>query len=1062
MVIKIFQFIFVKNNTIAMMKNILTRLSFIVVASLFSVSAVAHFKTTPNSPVHITESGKLIYKAYANGDRVPDFSYCGYAQSVVPIPEVAAKVFVPYMEGDATETIQKALDYVGSLPMDEKGFRGAVQLAPGVFEVDGKLLMRRSGVVLRGSSSQLETGTVLRAMGPMKDELIRIFGYQSVQVGDTLRVDNQYVPVNAIVIPLKSVTGLKVGDVIQVVRPSTAEWLSVLGTDKLGNEQEYNFSKWAPGAYDIVWERTIKEVSDHCITVDVPLTMSLDPQYGGGYVIPVVHKGRIENVGVENLCCDSEYDLNNPKDEDHRWQAVTLNHVKNAWVRRMEAHHYAGSAVMVLEGALQVTIEDCKFLNPVSEIANHRRYAFHTLGQLTLFQRCYSEEGYRDFTVGRTVSGPNAFVQCHAERPYSFSGSIGGMSNGILMDKVTFSGGVLQFGYRDMADMGAGWVAANSMCWQGRVSRTECVTPPLAHNWAYGMWTQPLGNGHYELSHTFVKPESFYYAQLEARTGEKQQEEEKIFVYDTDETTRPTPEYAHQMSVQSLQPDMRMDAWIDSMIQKYPLDVALAAVPSVNEIKWKSVQKKKEEAAPLTVKNGWIVRGDRVLTTGTYPLQRVPGTTGWRGEGALTLFVPGRTGLGYTEEPDSVAQRLWLSGGKVLHHRTGLWYECRRYDHERNMQADEEVWAPFNEMPYSRSGQGEAQDRLSKYDLNKFNPWYWNRLKQFVDVADEKGLVLLHDHYNQHNIIEEGAHWCDYPWRSANNINDLGFAENVRFAGDKRVYMAEAYYNISRDVIRHYHSKFIRHSVNTFSENNGVVHSIGLEYTGPLFFMNFWLEEVSACDNHQLVALTAAKDVQDAVLQDAVHAPMVDVIDIRQWHYRDDGSTYEPAGGQSLAPRQHARLIPKGEASCASVYRAVSEYRKTYPQKAVVYNSLMPRAPHNAANWAVFMAGGSFAKVPPIDGIPFYETASSLLPMEGQTLADEQWVLGATGKGYIVYTMKGEVRLDLSADKHKYKVAWVNPVTGEQIQAKGLVKRVSGGEACVLKAPEEFAVCLLY
>ena len=63
---------------------------------------------------------------------------------------------------------------------------------------------------------------------------------------------------------------------------------------------------------------------------------------------------------------------------------------------------------MVLEGAMQVTVEDCKFLHPVSEIANHRRYAFHTLGQLTLFQRCYSEEGYRDFTVGVAVPGPNA------------------------------------------------------------------------------------------------------------------------------------------------------------------------------------------------------------------------------------------------------------------------------------------------------------------------------------------------------------------------------------------------------------------------------------------------------------------------------------------------------------------------------------------------------------------------------------------------------------------------------------------------------------------------------
>ena len=38
--------------------------------------------------------------------------------------------------------------------------------------------------------------------------------------------------------------------------------------------------------------------------------------------------------------------------------------MKDGWVRRVEAHHFAGSAVMVLEGAMQVTVEDCKF--PVS------------------------------------------------------------------------------------------------------------------------------------------------------------------------------------------------------------------------------------------------------------------------------------------------------------------------------------------------------------------------------------------------------------------------------------------------------------------------------------------------------------------------------------------------------------------------------------------------------------------------------------------------------------------------------------------------------------------------
>ncbi|WP_455666203.1 DUF6298 domain-containing protein [Phocaeicola sp.] len=1043
------------------MKHNLCRILLLFAGVFFLSHADAHFKTTPQSPVHITESGELVYKAYPNGDRVPDFSYCGYRQSESPIPWVEAKVYVPLVAGDATAIIQKALDYVASLPKNTRGFRGAVQLAPGKFELEGKLLMRADGVVLRGSGAHREGGTVLRALGLMKDELIRVFGYNNAKTGDTIRVSGQYVPVNATVIPLQSTDALKVGDRIRIIRPSTAGWLSVLGTDKLGHEQEYNFSKWIPGRHDMRWERTVVAVTPESVTIDVPLTMSLDPQYGGGYVLPLSWTGRINNVGIENLCCDSEYDTENPKDENHRWQAIAFNHVKDGWVRRVEAHHFAGSAVMLLEGTIQVTVEDCKFLNPISEIANHRRYAFHTLGQLTLFQRCYSEEGYRDFTVGVAVPGPNAFVQCHSERPYSFSGSTGGFSNGILMDKITLAGGIMQLGYRDMADQGSGWVAANSMCWQGRISQTYCDNPPTAHNWAYGMWTQPFGSGHYELSHTFVKPESFFYAQLSARMGKPcMEEEDKIFVYTTDETVKPTIEYARWMSAQSVKPDMRMDVWIDSMVVKYPLEITQHGAPYIDAVKWKSAKKTDMTfAEPLQIKNGWIVRGNHIITNGTYPRKNVPGTTGWQGTGSLSQFVPGRTGTGFTEEPDSVAAELKASGAHVLHHRTGLWYERRRNDHERNMHADAEVWAPFNEMPYSRSGQGEAQDRLSKYDLNKFNPWYWNRLKQFVDVADREGLVLMHDHYNQHNIIEEGAHWCDYPWRSANNINHLGFAEKTVFSGDKRVYMAEQFYDITRPIIREYHSKLIRHSVNTFHNNNGVVHSIGLEYTGPLHFMNFWLEEVNMCTPHQLVALTATKDVQDAVLKDEKYRSMVDIIDIRQWHYREDGTTYEPKGGLSLAPRQHARLIDPGKVSCTSVYRAVREYRRAYPDKAVIYNASQIRTLYHAIHWAIFMAGGSFAKVPPIDQLPVYEAASDFAPMDDQTDMETQWVLGALGKGYLVCCMKGEVTLDLTGDKKTYSIFWIDPDNGTVMKKDAKVK---GNRVITLKAPVKHSICFLY
>ncbi|MCB0545928.1 MAG: hypothetical protein KDC70_20550, partial [Saprospiraceae bacterium] len=158
----------------------------------------------------------------------------------------------------------------------------------------------------------------------------------------------------------------------------------------------------------------------------------------------------------------------------------------------------------------------------------------------------------------------------------------------------------------------------------------------------------------------------------------------------------------------------------------------------------------------------------------------------------LVRFVPGRIGRGLTDDLDTLVADLQSQDVIGMMHFPALWYERRRDDHGRAMQADADVWTPFFEQPFSRSGQGEAYDRLSKYDLNQWNYWYWHRLRRYAGLADQNGLLLIQEHYLQHNIIEEGAHWADYPWRSANNINQLGFPEPVAYAGDKRVYMAEA------------------------------------------------------------------------------------------------------------------------------------------------------------------------------------------------------------------------------------------------------------------------------
>jgi len=58
----------------------------------------------------------------------------------------------------------------------------------------------------------------------------------------------------------------------------------------------------------------------------------------GGRVEPYLWPGRIENVGIENLRCESTFDPANPKDENHSWFAITVENAQNAWVRQVTAN----------------------------------------------------------------------------------------------------------------------------------------------------------------------------------------------------------------------------------------------------------------------------------------------------------------------------------------------------------------------------------------------------------------------------------------------------------------------------------------------------------------------------------------------------------------------------------------------------------------------------------------------------------------------------------------------------------------------------------------------------
>ena len=86
-----------------------------------------------------------------------DYSTCGYRASEKAIPNVPNAVFVKAVDGDCTDRLQRAIDYVATLKPNSEGQRGAILLGEGTFHIVGPLRVTTSGIVIRGMGKDVTT-----------------------------------------------------------------------------------------------------------------------------------------------------------------------------------------------------------------------------------------------------------------------------------------------------------------------------------------------------------------------------------------------------------------------------------------------------------------------------------------------------------------------------------------------------------------------------------------------------------------------------------------------------------------------------------------------------------------------------------------------------------------------------------------------------------------------------------------------------------------------------------------------------------------------------------------
>jgi hypothetical protein len=516
----------------------------------FSVFNVLQAQTAWQSElISVDSKGNLTYKQDKNGYVIPNFSHAGYKGGGIELPEVSTMKEISAIPGDNTKQIQDAINYVGSLPKNSDGMRGALLLKAGKYDVFGTIYLKFDGVVLRGEGQGSDplTSTIIYARGnsPSQRDVIlvgsssQISGISEIN-GTRSKVTESVVPVGSYTFNVENSSLYKVGDRITIYHPASKAWVEAVDYGGVpypdpsapGDPDE----RWVEGQLPIIYNRYIKSINGNQITIDAPVFYSLNKSISECYIFKPNMNGLVNQVALENLRIDIE--TLGGTDEAHAWQAARFKSCENSWAKNCTFIHFGQSGI-ITEACTRSTFTECSAIDPVAIVTGERMYNFNTYqySQLNLFSNCYARNGRHHYVSnGTSTTSGNVFLRCISDATNSVNEGHRQWTQGMLYDnhkeKNLKRDFVLGLYNRVAMGTGHGWAAAHSVLWNCDVDATYgkigLQKPPTAQNYAIGCFAKtitgtPISDSNFPVGYVEGKnvpglePTSLYEAQLAER-----------------------------------------------------------------------------------------------------------------------------------------------------------------------------------------------------------------------------------------------------------------------------------------------------------------------------------------------------------------------------------------------------------------------------------------------------------------------------------------------------------------------------------------------------------------
>lgn len=398
--------------------------------------------------------------------------------------------------------------------------------------------------------------------------------------------------------------------------------------------------------------------------------------------------------------------------------------------------------------------------------------------------------------------------------------------------------------------------------------------------------------------------------------------------------------------------------------------------------------------------------------------------------------------MGETDPPAPFDFDAYLDFLQQHHHNfIRLWrWELVRWDTAANNEKPPKqlVAAPH---PWARTGPGRALDGKPKFNLDRFDDAYFQRLRARVEAARQRGIyvaVMLFEGWGLQHVA--GA-WAAHPFHPSNHVNGL----QADLDGDGQ---GLEVHTLQVPAVTRVQEAYVRRVVDTLNDLDNVLYEIANEAGA---YSTAWQEHLirfihtyqKTKPKQHPVGMTfqyARDPKQRGANATLFHSPADWVSpnpDAGRFNYRTDPP---PADGRKVVLSDTDHLWGIG-GDVAWVWKSFTRGHNPLfmdPYKQVVLHG------GNPARWEpVRRALGVTRRL--ADRLEL----AAMLPQP--ELASSGFCLAQAGRDYVVYLPGGgEVTVDLAAAQGPLQAEWLHPVTG-QITAGS---PVPGGGRQTLKAPQ--------